>query len=318
VRFSGERAVVVGAGVAGAGAARALLEEGADVLVTEVAPDTDGIADLRALGVDVLAGGHDASHLDGASFVVASPGVPPDAPILAWARERSIPIWSELELGARLADAPLIAVTGTNGKTTTTGMIGSMLRASGADAVECGNVGRSFPLAAREGHDVLVVECSSFQLLFQESFHPAVSVLLNLAPDHLDWHGMFEAYRDAKSRIYARQGPGDVHVGNRDDPEAAAISARAPCDVVWFTVGSPGEDEIGYEEGRRLVARTGGVQSLGEVDGARAGYRSDAAAAAASAIAFGVAPDAVERGLASFSPAAHRGDPVAEIGRAHV
>jgi len=189
-------------------------------------------------------------------------------------------------------------------------MIGSMLRESGSDAVECGNVGRSFPLAARERHDVLVVECSSFQLMFQESFHPAVSVLLNIAPDHLDWHGTFGAYRDAKSRIYARQEPGDAHVGNRDDPEASAISAQAPCDIVWFRVGSPGDGELGFEDGR-LVARVSGVRSLGEVDGVRAGYRSDAAAAAAAAIAFGVPTDAVERGLASFTPAPHRGDVVA-------
>ena len=145
--------------------------------------------------------------------------------MLAWAAASGIPVWGELELGARLCDVPYLAVTGTNGKTTTTGMIASCLRAAGHDAVACGNIGHPFPLAAREGHDVLVVEASSFQLRFVETFHPRVSVLLNLAPDHLDWHGSEQAYVDAKRRIVQVQGPGDTHVGNRDDARAAAVSA---------------------------------------------------------------------------------------------
>src|SRR4029453_9632640 len=120
-------------------------------------------------------------------------------------------------LGARLATAPYLAVTGTNGKTTVTGMIEACLRADGRDAVACGNIGRSFPEVARERHDVLVVEVSSFQLVMQESFHPAVSVLVNVATDHLDWHGDDAAYRAAKERIHVNQQDGDVHVGNRDD-----------------------------------------------------------------------------------------------------
>ena len=99
-------------------------------------------------------------------------------------------------------------MTGTNGKTTTTGMIASCLRAGGLDAVACGNIGHPFPTAAREGHGALVVECSSFQLQLQSSFHPTVSVLLNVAPDHLDWHGSYEAYVAAKAKIFARQGDG--------------------------------------------------------------------------------------------------------------
>ena len=162
----------------------------------------------------------------GATLVVTSPGVPQDAPILTWARERGIPVWGELELGARLCDVPYLAVTGTNGKTTTTGLIASCLRAAGHDAVACGNIGHPFPLAAREGHDVLVVEASSFQLRFVETFHPKVSVLLNLAPDHLDWHGSEQAYVEAKRNIVRAQGEGDTHVGNRDDARAAAVSAR--------------------------------------------------------------------------------------------
>ena len=310
----GRRVVVIGAAVAGAAAAEALTAEGADVLVSETRPaeELDELVRLRALGVDVAGGGHDPSHLEGATLVVTSPGVPQDAPVLAWAAASGIPVWGELELGARLCDVPYLAVTGTNGKTTTTGMIASCLRAAGHDAVACGNIGHPFPLAAREGHDVLVVEASSFQLRFVETFHPRVSVLLNLAPDHLDWHGSELAYVDAKRRIVQAQGPGDTHVGNRDDEGAAAVSAAAPCPVVWFSMGAPQDGEVGYIDGE-LVSRIAGTESLGPVDGERAGFREDAAAAVAASQMFGASAESIRRGIASFTPENHRGEVVALV-----
>jgi len=312
--FSDERAVVIGAGVAGIAAAGALAHEGASVVITEARPRAQ-LGDLNAveaLGVKILAGGHDRSHLDGATLVVTSPGIPPSAEVRLWARERDIPVWGELELGARLVRVPYLAVTGTNGKTTTSGMIAACLRAGGLDAVACGNIGRPFPTAALEHHDVLVVEASSFQLADQESLHPRVSVLLNLAPDHLDWHGSFEAYVGAKRRIYARQtAVGDVHVGGRDDVLAASVSAEAPCRVVWFRSDDPGLDEVGYRDGT-LLALLNAPEELGRIDGERAGYRADAAAAAAATLAFGVEAPAVRDGLASFTPERHRGESVAE------
>jgi UDP-N-acetylmuramoylalanine--D-glutamate ligase len=314
--FDGQRAVVIGAGVAGRAAAATLAAEGATVLVTE-RREAEAVGDVSALtfaGVEVRTGGHDATDLDDADVVVVSPGVPPGAPPLVAARERGIPVWGELELGARLARAPYLAVTGTNGKTTTTGMLAACLRAGGIDAVACGNIGFPFTTAVREPHEALVVEVSSFQLAAHDRFHPRVSVLVNLAPDHLDYHGSFEAYRDAKAAIYAAQRDDDVHVGNRDDP-SAAVSAEAPCVRRWFGRGVPGEDgpDVGYD-GDALFARgaTGPV-ALGTVDGERAGYRQDAAAAAAAARAYGVAPNAVRDGLAAFEPAAHRGELVAEV-----
>jgi UDP-N-acetylmuramoylalanine--D-glutamate ligase len=281
--------------------------------VTDVrAAELLDVARLQELGAEVRAGGHQPADLDGVTLVVASPGVPPSAEVLRWARDTGLPVWGEMELGARLARAPYLAVTGTNGKTTTTGMLAACLRAGGIDAVACGNIGHPFPLAARASHDALAVEVSSFQLAMQTSFHPRVSVLLNLAADHLDWHGDLEAYADAKARVYARQGAHDVHVGNRDDAPAAAVSAHAPCDVVWFRDGEPRPGEVGYVAGE-LVSRIDGEHRLGPIDLARAGYRADAAAAAAAALVFGVAPDAVALGLASFTPAPHRGDTVAEV-----
>jgi len=312
--LAGRRVVVVGGEVAGLAAARALVDRGAEVVVTEARPAADlrALDDLRALGVAVHGGGHEPSHLDGAVLVVTSPGVPQQAPILRWAAERGIPIWGELELGARLCRVPYVAVTGTNGKTTTTGMIAACLRVGGIDAIACGNIGHPFPAAALEPHDALVVEASSFQLRFVESFHPKVSVLLNLSPDHLDWHGTADAYADAKANVFRGQRAEDVHVANRDDAPAAALSATTEAELVWFRLGQPDEGEVGYE-GAELVSRLAGGARLGTVDGERAGFRADAAAAAAAALAFGAAPAAVVEGLAGYTPERHRGETVADV-----
>lgn len=311
--FVGERAVVIGLGVAGAAAARVLAEEGADVRVSESRGGVELGAELRDRGVELRSGGHRPADLDDATLVVVSPGVATDAPVMAWARERGLPVWGELELGARLATAPYLAITGTNGKTTTTGMIASCLRAGGFDAVACGNIGHPFPLAAREGHDVLVVECSSFQLETQESFHPRISVLLNLAPDHLDRHGSFERYAAVKARVYEHQGPADVHVGNRDDEAAAAISRAAPCPTMWFTLGEPDEGETGFL-GSGPVGRWGTDEILGSLPLDTPAMRADAAACAMACHAFGVPADAIREGLSAFVPARHRGEAVARAG----
>jgi UDP-N-acetylmuramoylalanine--D-glutamate ligase len=244
--------------------------------------------------------------------VVTSPGVPPSAEVLGWAAARDLPIWSEMELGARLVDVPYLAVTGTNGKTTTTGMLASILTAAGMDAVACGNVGYPFTEAARDPHDVLVVEVSSFQLEHQTSFHPRVSVLLNLAPDHLDHHGSLRAYGEAKARVFAAQTGDDVHVGNRDDPAAEAVSRTARCDRVWFRAGPPQEGEVGYVDGT-LGSRIGPAARLGAAVSERPGVRADAAAAAACALAFGVEPQAVRDGLVAFRPQPHRGEEIAVV-----
>jgi UDP-N-acetylmuramoylalanine--D-glutamate ligase len=181
--------------------------------------------------------------------------------------------------------------------------------------VACGNIGFPFTTAVREDHEALVVEVSSFQLAVQERFHPRVSVLVNLAPDHLDHHGSFEAYRDAKAAIFREQRDDDVHVGNRDDPVAAAVSATAPCAHRWFGRGAPTVEgfDVGYDGDVLLTASPNGPVALATVEGERAGHREDAAAAAVAALAFGVGPDAVRDGLAAFEPEAHRGQLVAEV-----
>jgi UDP-N-acetylmuramoylalanine--D-glutamate ligase len=325
--FAGERALVIGFGISGRAAATVLAAEGAEVRVSEARTleelraeadrSTPGEAGPVEPGpdVEVLAGGHRPDHLDEATFVVVSPGVPQGAEVLAWAMERGLPIWSELELGARLCRVPLVAVTGTNGKTTTVQLIAAMMRAAGMSAAACGNVGYPFSLAARDPSlEALAVECSSFQLVFQESLRPRVSVLLNLAPDHLDWHGSFDAYARAKARIFAGQRPGDAHVGNRDDQESARVSRTAPCTVRWFGWGSPSRGDVGVDSGHILAASADRIIDLGEPSSGKRSFLADSAAAAAAGLAFGLSAEAIGTALRTFVPLPHRGTVVAQAG----
>jgi UDP-N-acetylmuramoylalanine--D-glutamate ligase len=233
--------------------------------------------------------------------------------VLAWASARGIPIWSELDVGARLCGVRYAAVSGTNGKSTTTKLLAVMMRAAGLDAVACGNIGHPFSQAAREGHDALSVEASSFQLRFHHWLHPSVSVLLNVAPDHLDWHGSMEAYASAKARVFELQGVADTHVGNADDEAAAAISRSAPCDVVWFRRTAPGSGEVGIVGGE-VVARLGREVRLGRPAHDAAGFMADCAAAAAAGLAFGLPEEAVGEAIRTMAPLPHRGEEVARVG----
>jgi UDP-N-acetylmuramoylalanine--D-glutamate ligase len=310
--FEGRRIVVVGAGVAGLAAARVLAGEGADVLLTEERGEEQihGLESLRALGVTVRAGGHSPAHLDGATAVVASPGVPERADVLRWAADRGVRVWSELDVGAHLCRVPYAAITGTNGKSTTTEMVASMMRAAGLDAVACGNIGHPFSVAAGEGRDALSVEASSFQLRFHHALYPRVSALLNLAPDHIDWHGSFEEYAAAKARILELQDGDDVHVGNAEDPVAARVSHNARCRLVWFRGSPPRDGEVGVVRGE-VVSRLGPEARLGRPALDSAGFLADAAAAAAVALSFGLDADSVREGLRRTLPLAHRGEEVA-------
>jgi len=311
MELRGKDVLVVGLGTSGSAAIEVLLGEGARVRLSEARADLPESEALR--GVDVRSGGHDSSHLDGIELVVTSPGVPQDAEILMAARIARIPIWSELELGAVVCTAPYVAVTGTNGKTTTTEMIASAMRESGADAVACGNIGHPFSLAAKASHDALAVEASSFQLRHIESFRPRVSVLLNVAPDHLDWHGGFDSYIESKIRVFENQSGDDVHVANADDPLASAASSAATCRVVSFTLGYPGEDQVGFEDGV-LLGHLDSEVHMGRPASTSAGFMADAAAAAAASLAFGVEPQDVARGIAAVTPLPHRGEVVEQIG----
>jgi UDP-N-acetylmuramoylalanine--D-glutamate ligase len=307
---------VIGLGQSGLAAAKVLADEGARVRVSERRPveELGGSAEAaEQSGAEVFSGGHAPEHLDGAELVILSPGVAEGSEVVSWAATRGLPIWSELELGARLARCPYVAITGTNGKTTTTQLIAEAMRRSGMDAIACGNVGHPFSLAAAEGHDALAVEASSFQLRFHETFHPKVSALLNVAEDHTDWHGSPAAYVDAKRRIFLRQERDDVHVGNRDDARAAAVSREARCRVTWFTTGRPEVGQAGYRDEELIWREASGSRSLGRPFSEGPPHRANAAAAAAVAISFGVDVEAVASTVRETPPPPHRGEVVATV-----
>ncbi|HEX5630405.1 MAG TPA: Mur ligase family protein, partial [Acidimicrobiia bacterium] len=215
--------LVIGAAASGRAALRVLQDQGEKVVVFDHDP-----AAVDGIGADVVRSGEwDLGILDGVDRVVTSPGVPEHSAPLADAVAAGIPVWSELELGFRRAGLPVIAVTGTNGKTTVTEMAAAMLQQSGIRAAAVGNIGEPLSAVDPADWDVLVVEASSFQLRFVETFHARAAVLLNVAPDHLDWHSSMPRYVAAKQRILERQTAADIVVFDADDPGAVAAVAPA-------------------------------------------------------------------------------------------
>ncbi|HEY3190983.1 MAG TPA: UDP-N-acetylmuramoyl-L-alanine--D-glutamate ligase [Solirubrobacteraceae bacterium] len=259
-----------------------------------------------------------AEHGRAADLVVPSPGVRPDHPALVAAHSAGVPIRSEIDLAAaRLrarADAPrLVAVTGTNGKTTVTTLIDAMLHAAGVPSVAAGNIGRPLLDAAGDDVAVVVAEVSSFQLAHTTTaFAPDVAVLLNVAEDHLDWHGSTDAYADAKARVFAHQSPDALLVVNGDDPVANRLAAAAPGRVVRFGLAAPQVGMAGVRDGQ-LVGPTGSV--LAPVPGSGAPHDSaNALAAAVVALEVGADGAAVAHALAGFGGLAHRVQLVGERG----
>jgi UDP-N-acetylmuramoylalanine--D-glutamate ligase len=323
----GAHVLVAGAGVSGRAAAAALVALGARVTVCDARPEA--LADLpegAVAGPEVVP--------DDAVLVVTGPGRRPDDRLAG----AGVPVVGEPELAWWIARdrpraAPWLVVTGTNGKTTTVGMLAAMLAAAGEDTVACGNIGHPLVTAVGEGHTVLAAELSSFQLHWSPSVVPAAGCVLNVAEDHLDWHGSMAAYAAAKARALV----GPVAVAGVDDPVAAGLLAASPAALrVGVTLGPPAPGQVGIAGGV-LVDRafTTGQEShphgrrgheggFPEPDGALSGNPveladadrvtpagpsglTDALAAAALARAHGVAPAAVAAGLAAFVPGGHRG-----------
>jgi UDP-N-acetylmuramoylalanine--D-glutamate ligase len=277
------RALVLGLARSGQAAALALARRGEQVVGVDRSADVDA-GRLVAAGVEVRLGSEEASLLEGMDVLIKSPGVPPQAPLVTAARERGVPVWSEVELGGRLLPNPILGVTGTNGKTTTSELLGAMLGAPVA-----GNVGRA--LTELDGEvgddDWIVCELSSFQLEDIDRFRPRIAVLLNLEPDHLDRHGTFEAYRDAKLRVFENQSPDDVAVVPRGFPKAGA--ARR----IEFSADDP-------------------LPAEPRIPGAH--NRDNAAAATAAARAAGASDDMIAAALCTFPGVPHRLELVADIG----
>jgi len=311
---AGRRVTVVGLARSGVAAARLLRAAGAQVTGTDLKPleALGGVAtELEALGVRLLTGRETRGAFDGADLVVVSPGVPLDGDQLGPARARGVPIIGELELGWRALEAETIAITGTNGKTTTTALTGALLAEQPRPVLVAGNIGT--PLAAhalRFPADGLVVcEASSFQLETTETFQPRVAVVLNITPDHLDRHGSLGAYVDAKARIFANQTPADCAVLNADDEATAALAGRTRAHVVWFTRRRQLARAVFVDDGWIAAKLNGHVEEIcpvSEIFLRGAHNVENVLAATACALWVGLAPEAIRRAIGRFRGVAHR------------
>lgn len=327
---------VIGWGRSGRAAAAALVQRGSRVIAFDQSPRV-GTADVEGVEVCIVPDAQELAEevvATGCDLVVVSPGVAPHAPVFSRAHEAGIPLWGEVELAWRLqeegphAGRPWLCVTGTNGKTTTTGMLGSILRAAGEDAMEVGNIGTPITRAIDSPATVFAVELSSFQLATTSTLSPEASVCLNVDADHLDWHGSVEAYAAAKARVYhltrvACVYPvADARIEGMVEEADVVEGARA----VGTTLGVPDVSQVGLvEDGlvdrafldtRRHEAYH--LATLTDLDHITGGHPSpalvsDALAAAALARAHGVAPSHVAEGLRAFRPAAHRRAVVARV-----
>jgi UDP-N-acetylmuramoylalanine--D-glutamate ligase len=313
--LAGATVLVCGAGLAGQSAVRALQRRGARVLLADRV-ESPAVLALIESGVEFI-GSPDALP-EGVELVVTSPGWRPDHPLLRSAAAAGIEVIGEVEFAWRLRGpdaAPWLAVTGTNGKTTTARMLESILRASGARALAVGNVGVSIidAVTADEPYDVLSVELSSFQLHWSSTIAPAAGVMLNLAPDHLDWHGSMDAYATAKARVWG----GWLAIGNVDDPQVVTLLASADTPTrVGFTLHEPQNGQLGVRGGMLVdCAFDDALDLLPAADVRPAGEHNvaNALAAAALARAHGLTAEDVAAGLRSFVPDPHRNEFVTTV-----
>lgn len=292
--------VVAGGGIAGIAAAEALRSLGADVTVVDVKqlPARPG---LRT-AVD------DGRLPVGTRLVVASPGWRPDAPLLVAAATADVPVWGEVEFAWRIRPPgqDWLGVTGTNGKTTTTGMLASILAAAGLRSAAAGNIGTPITetVRARPPYQVLAVELSSFQLHGTATIDPVAAAVLNIAGDHLDWHGSMANYTAAKARIF---GPATVAIFDADDPGARSLVAERP-GAIGVTRSAPADGMLGVSGGVLVDRARGGGEILPVAELPVPGPHNvtNALAAAALARAYGIEPAAVAGGLRSFVPGPHR------------
>ncbi len=328
--WQGRRITVAGLGVSGISAARALAGIGAEITVVD-GGDSDAhrtrAAELAELGVAVRLG--DAETLpEGTDLVVTSPGWKPTSPLFAAAAAAGVDVVGDVEIAWRLrgpAAAPWLAITGTNGKTTTTRMLASILSAAGLRTAAIGNIGTPIidVVTGDEPYDVLAVELSSYQLHWAPSLRAHSAAVLNLAPDHIDWHGSMEAYAADKGRIY--EGNTVACVYNLADKATEDLVREADveegCRAIGFTLGTPGPSQLGVVDGilvdrafvdnRQKQAQE--LAEVGDIDPPAPHNIANALAAAALARAYGVPPAAVRDGLRAFRPDPHRIEKVDDV-----
>ncbi|MGA7852301.1 MAG: UDP-N-acetylmuramoyl-L-alanine--D-glutamate ligase [Candidatus Acidiferrales bacterium] len=320
--LEGKRVLVVGLARTGLVTALFSAGYGATVTATDERPESE-IADtaekLRAAGVKLELGGHVAASFLEQDLIVLSPGVPANLPALEAARKKNIPVWSEIELAWRFLRGKLVAITGSNGKTTTTALVAHILQTANIPTLVGGNIGTPLLALVERSTDpaVTVAEVSSFQLETIESFRPEIGVLLNLTPDHLDRHGSFEEYAHAKMRMFENQLERDIAVLNADDPE---VTKRMPAKphIFWFSrqkrVANGAflrENEIIFrnEGSETVLARREQIPLRGEHN------VENVLAACAAAYLAGATPAAIANGVKTFRGVEHRLEFVAEIAR---
>jgi len=326
VELSGKRILVVGLGKSGRAASFKLKAMGAQVRASDALETEEMMSlagELASSGIDVKLGKQEEDLLDSIDMVVVSPGVPSRISLVGSAKSRGIPVWSEIELAFRLTDKPIVAITGTNGKTTTTTLIGKVFEEAGLQPAIAGNIGTPLVSAiAEDGFDRLVVEISSFQLDNIVDFRPKVAVLLNITEDHLDWHPDFDDYVRAKSRLFINQESGDFAVLNVDDE---VVRSLAPDIKATIIKTSKQELEQGvFIRDSRIVAKLKGiVDGIGEAEidicginetKIRGNHNLDNVMAVVGAcLASGVDVGTIKEVLTSFTGLPHRIEYIARV-----
>lgn len=292
------RILVLGAAVSGVAAASLAKHLGNEVVVYD-----RNEAALQTLepGYELLSGDWTPHMLDGIELVVSSPGFPEHIGPIPDVVARDLPLLSEMEYAVSHMDCPYAAVTGTNGKTTVTSVAAEMLVASGIDALAAGNIGNALSDVATDPPDVLVIEASSFQLRFMADFHPKAAAILNIAPDHLDWHGDMAEYISAKKRVFENQTEDDILVFDVDDAGATSAVASAPSRLVPVSGATLPDDGSGVDGNSLVISGT----RFDRPDLDRA-YTMDVVAAAELALHLGGTPEGVAEVISKFTPGAHR------------
>ena len=310
MELRGKTVLVIGLKRTGVSVARFVASLGGRVRVADrqgpdgLAPE---LARLEGVPLDVRLGTEDPGVLAGVELVVPSPGVPRNAPLLRAAVCQRVPIWSEIELASRFLSCPILAVTGTNGKSTTTTLLGELLRQHGRRVFVGGNLGTPLLDAVAGHYEVAVAEVSSFQLEWVERFRPRIGLLLNLTEDHLDRHGNFAVYGMTKRALLIGQEPADWAVINRDDPEVLALSRGLPGRV--FSFGWTPVPQGAWIDVGTLILRHEGRQTRHALDRLQLHGRhnlENVMAAVSAATLWGVDPQVVARVLATFSGLPHR------------
>jgi UDP-N-acetylmuramoylalanine--D-glutamate ligase len=318
-----KRVLVVGLGKSGIAAAKFLRDKGARVTVSDTRTATELEGEIPALldaGIDVETGGHGLLTFRRQDLIVVSPGVPYDTPELTQSRGMGMPVLGELELASRFLQGQIAAVTGSNGKTTTTSLIGEIFAHSGRDTLVGGNIGLpAIELIGRSSVGTMsVLEVSSFQLETVEEFAPHIAVVLNITPDHLDRHGNFDNYAEVKARITAKQSHSDFLVLNAEDKPTQMIAGKTSAQVFWFSPRRPiKQGAFVHGESVLFVTREGGptepVMPVAEI-GLKGQHNLENVLAAVCATRLGgVPPETIREAVRSFKAVEHRLEFVAEV-----